>query len=250
MPLLTLEAEDLKHRWSNCYVALPKQKKVGVFVNFATPDGSSLLLTVNGTEEVVPLEDVEFKVPQNQYVNLLHSREIHGVYVYKTGARFYKKGFSLGSHGSQSSKMFDAVSPFVGKVRALNCVDEQALIFLGDQILGPNARLLSSFQICKSKLLHNVLAHRLLIENDDFNSIYEASELVLLGKSLGLAISPAFFLGLSSNKDYDLELYCGLIPIGFVKHKTKTIFVNGPITQEVSDFLISSGQTEYEIISV
>ena len=75
-------------------------------------------------------------------------------------------------------------------------------------------------------------------------------ELVLNDKSLGLAISPQFFIGLSSNEDYDAELYCGLISVGFIKAKTKTIFVNGPIAQEVSDFLISSGQTEYEIISI
>lgn len=247
-----LEADDLKHRWNNCYVAIPKKNQVGIFLALEMPQGDRAFVSVAGNDLLFDFEDIEFKVPENQYVNLFFNKEVHGVYVYKTGARYFKKGFSLSHHGtgSGSSKMFDAVSPLYGKIRALNALADTDLFFTQEIKFGFFARLLTSGQITKSTSVHNTLATKLLLKNDSFYDIKTVLELVLNGKSLGLAISPQFFIGISSNEDYDAELYCGLIPVGFLKAKTKTIFVNGPIAQEVSDFLISSGQTEYEIISV
>ena len=248
--LTALEIEDLKHRWSGCFVAVPNKNMVGIFNVLEAPKGEKVLLSVSGTEKWVATDEVDFKVPTNQYVNMFYNREQHGIYVYKTGARFYKKRFSVSQLGGHQSKMFDVISPLYGKIRALNCLVDDLLLFSHDTRLGLYSDFLTSGQIVKSQSVHTTLAEKLLLKNDTFVDIKTVLELVLNDKSLGLAISPQFFIGLSSNEDYDAELYCGLISVGFIKAKTKTIFVNGPIAQEVSDFLISSGQTEYEIISI
>lgn len=259
MTMTSLEYEDLKHRYQGTFVlckdaSFPGQSIVGNFYGYLIDDDGNpnkiRLIQENPDKQITAACDSIIPVaPENKYVNLCYDGRYLCYYIFKSGARHYKKGFSLSGTGGPGP-MFHAVNPLRTKVKLLNAITE-------DRFFGPQASLLkgvtfgySGGEIVKIPHLYYLLARQAYL-GETYPSIKAATELVpsVVNTSKCLAISKDFCLGLSSSTEYDFDLYSGLFHLGYLRDKT--FYVTPELKQDLHDFLIRSNQgQEYGINTI